>query len=337
MFRSAANPVIRLVFAPTLLLFYLISQGAFFPVLAPMFVVIFLTIMPSRPPLDMMLKLLAVIFVVSFGVIAIGELLVDSLTGFVLFCWLILFWSFYRSHKDPKDMLATFALLFVIITSVVNLQFDTSIANLPLVMLNTFLTALVVTYVSFLLFPGDQKDILPDEQDMAGAEIHLGIIAFKTTALLLALFALIGTGSPQTLLIAITVGSMIKIPVSRDQRIFRNNRLIATTVGILMTIPIMLLHWFGLPMWAILGVTCFLGLQLACYAIRRQCRLSIYQLLFTNFIVLVNQILSYQGSQPLNAELMRLVSIIIAIVIATVMLNLLTVEPKSSSSSCQSV
>ncbi|MEL7292830.1 MAG: DUF2955 domain-containing protein [Pseudomonadota bacterium] len=328
MFRSAANPVIRLVFAPTLLLFYLLAQGNPVPFLAPMFVVIFLTIMPSRPPLSMMLKLMVVMLGVSVGVIGLGDVLVDSPTGFGLFCWLVLFWSFYRSHKDPKDMLATFALLFVIITCVLNLQFGYSITNLPVIMFEVFLTALLVTYASFLLFPGDEKEILPDEQDMAGAELHLGVIGFKATALLLVLYALIGYGSSQTLLIAITIGSMIKIPVSRDQRVFRNNRLIATTVGILMTIPIMLLNTVGLPMWTLLGVTCFLGLQLACYAVRRGCRLSIYQLLFTNFIVLVNQILSYQGEAPLSAELMRLVSISVAIVIATLLLNLLSVEPK---------
>ncbi|NVD07774.1 DUF2955 domain-containing protein [Vibrio sp. JPW-9-11-11] len=328
MFRSSANPIIRLVFAPTLLLFYLLAQGNPVPFLAPMFVVIFLTLMPVKPPLAIMLKLMAMMILVSIGVIGLGEVLIDSPTGFGLFCWLILFWSFYRSHKDPKDMMATFALLFVIISCVLNLQFGFSVVNLPLIMFEVFLTALVVTYASFLLFPGDEKEILPDEQDMAGAELHLGVIGFKTTALLLVLYALIGYGSSQTLLIAITIGSMIKIPVSRDQRVFRNNRLIATTVGILTTIPIMLLHSFGLPTWVVLGVTCCLGLQLACFAIRRRCRLSIYQLLFTNFIILVNQIMSYQGDAPLTAELTRLVSISLAIIIATLLLNLLSVEPK---------
>ncbi|MDF2153539.1 DUF2955 domain-containing protein [Vibrio sp. CAU 1672] len=333
MFRSAANPVIRLVFTPTLLLFYLASQGALVPVLAPMLVVIFLTIMPARPPMAMMLKLLAVILVVSFGVIVIGESLVDSPTGYGLFCWLMLFWSFYRSHKDPKDMLATLVLLFVIITCVVSLQFGISISSLPLLMLETFITALVATYTSFLLFPGDEKDILPDEQDMEGADLHLGLIAFKATALLLVLFALIGTGSSQAMLIAITIGSMIKIPVARDQRIFRNNRLTATTIGIMMTIPIMLVHSMGLPVWVTLGVTCFFGLQLACFAIRRQCRLSIYQLLFTNFIVLVSQIIAYQGSDPLSAEFTRLISISLSVLVATVLLNLTSIRVRLAEAS----
>ncbi|WP_428773316.1 hypothetical protein [Vibrio sp.] len=65
-----------------------------------------------------------------------------------------------------------------------------------------------------------------------------------------------------------------------------------------------------------------MGLRLAGFAIRRQCRISIYQLLFTNFIVLVNQIMTYQGSEPLSAEVTRLVSISLAILVGTVILNL---------------
>lgn len=329
MFRSAANPVLRLVLAPTLLLFYLVHQGEFLPVLAPMFVVIFLTIMPSKPPMEMLLKLLVAVIVVSLGVVLFGEVLIYSPTGFGLFSWLVLFWSFYRSHNDPKDMLATFLLLFVIITFIVNLQFNISVSNLPWLMLKTFLTAIIVTYASFLLFPGDEQDILPDDQDMDGAQTHLGLIMFKTTTLLLVMYVLIGTGSSQTLLIAITVGSMIKIPVSRDQRIFRNNRLVATFVGILATLPIMAAqNYLEMPQWALLGVTCFMGFQLACFAIRRECRLSIYQLLFTNFIVLLNQILTYQGDQPISSEVVRLISISTAILFATVILNLTQVKPE---------
>lgn len=303
------------------------------PILAPIFVVIFLTIMPSRPPLSMMSKILAVLMLSGIGIIAVGEVLIDSPTGFGLFCWIVLFWSFYRSHQDPKDIIATFLLLFVIITSVINLQFGISISSLPLVLLDTFVTALVVTYASFLLFPGDDKDILPDERDMQGAELHLGLITFKTTFLFLSLMALIGTGSSQTLLIAITIGSMIKIPIVKDQKIFRNNRLVSTMVGIFSTVPIMLFHTGGFPIWATLGITCFLGLQLACYAIRKQCRRSIYQLLFTNFIVLVSQIISYQGNEALMAEMSRLASISVAIFIATIILNLVPNNPVITKSS----
>lgn len=329
MFRSAANPILRLVIAPIFLLFYLISQGEVLPVLAPMLVVIFLTIMPSKPPLGMLFKLLSVVLIVSLSVVTIGQVLVDSPTGFGLFCWLMLFWSFYRSHNDPKDMLATFILLFVIITFVVNLQFHVSVANLPWLMLKTCLMAMVTVYASFLLFPGNETEIRPDEQDMGGAQTHLGLIVFKATTVMIALYVLVGTGSSQTLLIAITIGSMIKIPFSTDQRVFRNHRLIATMVGILATLPIMAAHnVLSMPTILLIGVSCFMGIQLSRFAIYKQCRLSVYQLMFTNFIVLLNQIMTYEGSQPVSAEFTRLVSISIAIIIATLIVNLTRFEAK---------
>ncbi|MBY6196387.1 DUF2955 domain-containing protein [Vibrio hangzhouensis] len=324
MFRSAANPVLRLVFAPTFLLFYLIHQGEFLPFLAPMFVVIFLTIMPSKPPLYMLLKLLAVVVVISIGVALFGGVFMDSPVGIVLFCWLGIFWSFYRSHNNPKDMLGTYLLLFVIIIFIVNRQFNISVSIMPWLTLKTFLIAILATHVIFMLFPGDEQDIKADEKAMSGAKTRLGLIAFKATILMIVMYLLTSTKSSQSLLIAITLGSMIKIPISRDQRIFRNNRLIATLVGIFATLPIMVAQYFlVVSEWMLIGLSFFMGLQMARFAIRRESTLSVYQLMFTNFIVLLNQIVTYHGNQPFSVEMTRLASISIAILFGTIILNLI--------------
>lgn len=322
MFRSAANPVLRLVLAPTILLFYLTAQGAFLPMLAPVFVVIFLTLMPSKPPLDMLIKLLAIFIAVSFGVVLLGEQLVDSPTGYGLFCWALIFWGFYRSHENPKDLLATFVLLVVIIMSVINLQFGLSSIGLPLLILEASITALIVTYLSFHIFPGDEKDIKPDEENPEGASTHLGLILFKSIAMAIVMAVLIGSGTDQAILIGITISSMIKVPFSNDHRIFSRNRITTTAVGILFTLPMVLLSMIGWPSWALFGASLFLGLQLACFAIRQECRLSIYQLLFTNFIVLASQVINYQGDDPFTSHLTRLLSIGIAILAGYLVLNL---------------
>ncbi len=290
--------------------------------LAPVFAVIFFTLMPSKPPLSLMIKLLLMLLLVTAGVVIVGEQLIDSPTGFGLFCWTVLYWSFYRSHKDPKDLLSTFMLLVVIIMSVVNLQFGVSTQGLPLLMLESYLYALGATYIGFLLFPGDEKEVLPDEKTSEGSEPNLGLILCKTTAMSITLAALIGTGSTQAILIGITISNMIRIPVSQDRRIFSQNRLVTTTIGILFTIPVMLATLSGMPGWVLLGVTLFLGLQLACYAIRRQCRMSVYQLLFTNYIILNNQVLTYQGADPFTAHLTRLIAISLAILIGVMILSL---------------
>ncbi|MDV5169372.1 DUF2955 domain-containing protein [Photobacterium rosenbergii] len=322
MFHSAANPVIRLVFVPILLLFYLQYQGAALPFIAPIFVVIFLTLMPSRPPLNMMLKLLLILVFVSFGVVTLGRLLLDSPTGFIMYSWSLLFWSYYRSHHNPKDIVSTLVLIVVLIMVVMSKQMGLPLNGLPWLLFSSFILALVATYLGFWLFPGDEKDILPDEASLEGAEKHVGLIAFKATAMVIVLMALISADSSQSLLIAITFGSMIKPPSYRDNQTFGYYRLVTTTVGILFTIPCMLLVTAGVPSFVVLGVTLFCGLQLAAFAIRRQTHLTIYQLLFTNFTVLTYQIISNPGSDSFSAQMMRLVSIATAILLGTLVLNL---------------
>ncbi|MCG9747707.1 DUF2955 domain-containing protein [Shewanella sp. Isolate8] len=327
MFLSPANPIIRLVFGPLALLFYLWHQAAPLPILAPIFMVIFLTLMPSRPPLSMMLKLLLIVLFVSLGLVFIGGLLLDSPTGYLLFCWSLLFWSFYRSHKDAKDLLSTLMLIVVIIMTIMSKQLQAPIEVLPWLLMKSAVLALILTYLSFLLFPGDEQDILPDETQADDSSTHMGSILFKTTAMTLVLAALIGIGSSQSMLIAITIGSMIKLADPKEHKSFKQNRLITTAIGILFTFPVMLTFTFGLPTWVVLGMAIFCGLQLACFAIKRSCPLSIYQLLFTNFVVLVYQIITHIGSDALYAQLVRLVSISIAVIIGGLLLSLLHHEP----------
>jgi len=322
MFRSAANPIIRLVVFPVLLLFHLQYSGALMPVLAPIFTVIFLTLMPSKPPLNLLLKLMLVLFFVSFVLVFVGGVLQDTPTGYGLFCWSLFFWSFYRSHNDPKDIFATLTIMVVIIMTVMNFQMGTQVDFLPWLMFKDFFIAMVITYISFLLFPGDEKDILMDETSKEGAETNIGLIVFKASAMCLVMVVLIGVGSSQTMLITLTISSMIMIPIANDHRIYSYNKIITTVIGICFTLPVMFLFMFGVSTWMLIGVTIFCGFQLACYAIRRQCRFSIYQLMFTNFVVLTYQVIKHQGTPSLSAEFLRLLSIAIAILVGALILNL---------------
>ena len=322
MFRSAANPIIRLVLFPVLLLFYLQSSGDPLPILAPMFMVMFLTIMPSKPPLTMLLNLLVILFFVSFVLVFIGGVLKDTPTGYVLFCWALLFWAFYRSHSNPKDIFATLSLMVVIIMTVMNFQLGISTDFLPALMFKGMIIAIILTYISFLLFPGDEQDIKVDQTSKIGAQKNSALIAFKATAMCIVLFVLMATASSQSMLIAMTISSMIKLPIASDHRIYSENKIVTTAVGILFTLPVLMLFSFGVPTWVLIGVTLFCGLQLAGYAIRRQCRFSIYQLLFTNFIVLTYQVIKHQGVDSLSAEFLRLTSIVIAILLGVLILNL---------------
>ncbi|MCL1141194.1 DUF2955 domain-containing protein [Shewanella gaetbuli] len=327
MFHSHANPIIRLVFAPILLLFYLQYSGAPMPILGPIFVVILLTLMPSRPPFNMMVKILLSLFFISFGLVILGNLLINTPTGYSLFLFAILFWSYYRSHHDPKDILSTLTLIVVIVMTVMAKQLNASIDGLPYIMFEEFLIAIIVTMLSFVLFPGEEKDILPDEENNDTYEVDVKLVLLKAVAMWVVIMALIGIGGSQVMLIAITISNLIKIPNREGHKEFKYNRLVTTSIGILFTLPVMFLYSFGVPTWVLLGFTLFFGIQLACYAIRRQCRFSLYQLMFTNFTVLTYQIIKHEGILSLPAELMRLVSIVIAILVGGLIINLLSSEP----------
>ncbi len=43
-------------------------------------------------------------------------------SGFLLFTWSLLCWSYYRSHRDPKDIVSTLTLIVVLIIVVTSLQ-----------------------------------------------------------------------------------------------------------------------------------------------------------------------------------------------------------------------
>ena len=324
MFHSPANPIIRLVFTPILLLFYLHHTGAPAPFLGPVFVVILLTLMPSKPPFNMMLKLLVVLSALSFGIAALSETLVGSPTGFMLFTWSLLCWSYHRSQRDPKDIVSTLTLIVVLMVIVMSQQTAVPLGAVPSILCMGFVVALIVTYISFWIFPGDEKEIEPDNTNMDGTGEQLGGTLFKATALCVVVYALIALESTQTLLIAITFGCMIRPPISQDSHSFGRHRLITATLGILFTLPCMLAVTIGMPDYAIIGITIFCGLQLACFAIRRRTNLTIYQLLFTNFTVLTYQVVSSLGIESFSAQITRLISISIAIALGMLVLNLFT-------------
>lgn len=321
MFHSHVNPIVKIVFTPILLLFYLKYIGHPIPVLAPVFVVILLTTMPSKPPISMVIQLLLVLLLVSFAVVFSSQMLIGTPTGYALFTWGIIAWSYHRGHQNPQDIISTLTLIVIIIVTVVSKQMNYPVDGLPLVISQAFVVAFIATTVAHWVFPGDQQDVKPDEK-AEGKESHAGVAMFKATAMCLVLVGLIGVGSSQTMLIAITISSMIKLPLLNHQKNYVYQRLITTATGILFTLPTMFLWGFGAPDWVVMGVSCFLGLQLASYAIRKDVHSTIYQLLFTNFTVITYQIIKNLGADSFTSGLMRLLSISVAVFVGALILRL---------------
>ncbi len=322
MFHSHVNPILKIVFTPILLLFYLKYIGHPMPILAPVFVVILLTTLPSKPPMNAVFQLVLVLLFVSFVVVFFAQMLSGTPTGYTLFVWGMITWSYHRSHQDPQDILSTLVLIVVIIATVVSKQMGFPIDGVPVVIFQAFMIALIAVFGAHFLFPGDQQDIALDDA-AKGEETHITIAIFKSTAMCLVMAALIGIGSSQTMLIAITISSMLKLPLLNHHKDYVYQRLITTATGILFTLPTMLLWGLGAPGWVVMGVSLFLGIQLACYAIRRNAHSTIYQLLFTNFTIITYQIINSNGVDSFASGFMRLVSISIAIFVGALILKLI--------------
>ncbi len=322
MFRSCVNPIVKIVLIPVLLLFYLKYTGHPLPILAPMFVVILLTTIPSRPPINLVFQLVLVLLIVCVVVVFLARMFAGTPTGYALFVWGVMTWSYHRGHQNPQDIISTLSLIVLIIATVVSKQMDYPIDGVPAVIAQAFLLALVVTFVTHFLFPGEQQDIKPDEANM-GVKSALMVAILKSTAMCLVLVALISVGSSQTMLIAITISSMLKLPLLNHQKDFVYQRLITTATGILFTLPTMFLCGFGAPFLVAMGGSIFLGIQLACYAIRRDAHATIYQLLLTNFIVITYQIIKNAGIDSFSNGFMRFVSISLAIFIGALILRLI--------------
>ncbi|TKF95584.1 multidrug DMT transporter permease, partial [Vibrio sp. F13] len=64
MFHSSANSIIRLVLLPLSLLFYHQQSGQMLAVLSPIFVVMFMTLMPSKPPINLILKVIVALILI---------------------------------------------------------------------------------------------------------------------------------------------------------------------------------------------------------------------------------------------------------------------------------
>lgn len=292
------------------------------PMIAPIFLVVFLSLMPSVPPFKMLLNVAVMLIVVSYSLIFIGELLIDSPTGYALYTWLILFAGAYRSHQNPKDILATLTVMIIVMMVTLQKQFHVDSIGFPLVLIAGVSIAVAVLYLSYYLFPGVDESFSKNNDVSATPTLNIKIIVLKATSIYLLLTALIGLGSAQTMLIAITFTNLIRLPHIDGHRDFIQRRIVTTFVGILFSVPVLLSFIFGAPLLVVLGLSLFCGIQLVCYAMRRNCDTAFIQLLMTNFIMLIYQIISHNNADSLSAELLRLTSITLAIVAGTIILNL---------------
>ncbi|WP_448211761.1 multidrug DMT transporter permease [Colwellia sp. MEBiC06753] len=322
MFHSNANGVIRLVFTPLLVLFGLHYYQVPLPIVAPIFIIIFLTTTPTKPPISLLVKIFFILAIVSTFLTGAIQLLRSSVLGLAIFTWLIFFISFSRSHSKPDDIAATLLIIIMVAATVLQQQYLLPLNNLSWMLMVHAGLALASVIISYWLFPGADLITKPKHPLLSQLSVGKSTVVLKTTVMFLVLEVLVLLDNEQSLLIAVTLGSLLKVPNVQGHHTFSKHKLLTTIVGMLFTIPVLLVSLANLPLWLIYGISLFCALQLVCFAIRMDSRLLIYQLLLTNFIILINDIIQSHGAESLFIELLRLSSIIVAIIIGATVVNL---------------
>ena len=320
---NAVNPLLRIAVGPTLLLVLQLQLGAPLAMLAPVFLVLLLT-MPVQPPLSLMLKILAVVLLASFFQAFLGQLLERTGPGYWLLLWAVLLWSLSHLHDNAKDLVALLTMITALIVTVVHKQYGQPASGLPLLLGLNFLAAMVAYWLCLLLFPGDQAgiqaDAAPDDQEPH----QFGHLLVKASAVFLVVWALVGLQNSQSLLIGVTLASVLKDSNPLAGRHNAKQRLVTTAVGILHVLPVLALFLLEAPLWvtAVAAVAC--ALQLASFTISRGCTYTEYQLLFTTYVMLLYQILNPSTAAAFEATLLRLATVLIAVVIGLLVLSSLS-------------
>ncbi|ABL99208.1 DUF2955 domain-containing protein [Shewanella amazonensis] len=322
-FSSRANPILRIAVAALVPLFVLHYLENPLPMLVSVFAVIMLTLMPGRPSLQVLSKLSMVVVAAAMVQHAAGILLSGTGTGSWMFLFAVLFYSLSRIHLNPKDIVGTMMMILGIMVTILHWQFATTVSDLPLVLAANFVGAIVMVYLVFWLFPGEE---LGAEADTAWevTPSHWLKIVVKSLFLLLVIFLLIDSDNSQSLLIAITLANLIKDPNPMAGTHNGRQRLWTTAVGVLLTLPLLLAFWLDMHWWLLMLFAIALALWGSATALEHRVSMAEYQLLMSSFVMLVYQVISHDGTSSLTSSLTRFGAVVLAVLLGVMMLGMLS-------------
>lgn len=320
---AAANPLLRVAVGTLVPLFLLQYFEVPLPMLVSVFTVVMLTLMPGKPSVSVLLQLTAVVVVAALVQSAAGNLLGGTGTGTWLFLFAVLFYSLSRIHLNPKDVVGLMMMILGIVVTVLHFQYAMTLANLPWLLALAFISAIGVIYLMFWLFPGGELEVSADISWEVTPSHWLKVLA-KALFIMLIIFLLMDADSSQALLIVITLTSLIKDPNPLAGSHNARQRLWTTWLAVVYSLPLLIVFWLDMAWWLQMLLAVALALWLGAAATARKVSMAEYQLLMSGFVMLVYQVISHQGAASLTSSLMRLGSVIVAVLLGMLLLSLLS-------------
>ncbi|EGQ8025272.1 DUF2955 domain-containing protein [Vibrio vulnificus] len=328
MYRSAANPLIRVALFPILLLFWQYVFGTDLPLIAPAMCVVFLTTTHEPPPPMMILIMGGILFATAWMQAFVSNLLIDYSHVYYLFLFGIFYWCMERTKENAQDVLAILLIVSTAMIAVFTQQKGINVEQIPLAILANIFIAGFVAYLAYFLFPGGEPMAANVQGRTSTIRYTLDWQTMAKTVLIMAvLVTTIRMDLEQSTIITIIVALVLKDPdpiVGHDYGI---RRLITTYASVLYAIPPLVVSLFQVNLVGSMGAAIVSALFMGIHAIERKASFNSIQLLYSSYVVLVFYGITSTSISAIADDLVRFASVMFAVLLG--IMSLIVLHPKT--------
>ncbi|EIT6976769.1 DUF2955 domain-containing protein [Vibrio vulnificus] len=328
MYRSAANPLIRVALFPILLLFWQYVFGTDLPLLAPAMCVVFLTTTHEPPPPVMILVMGGILFATAWMQAFVSNLLIDYPHVYYLFLFGVFYWCMERTKENAQDVLAILLIVSTAMIAVFTQQKGINVEQIPLAILANIFIAGFVAYLAYFLFPGGDPIAANAQGRTSTIRYTLDWHTVAKTVLIMAvLITSIRMDMEQSTIITLIVALVLKDPdpiVGHDYGI---RRLLATYASVLYAIPPLVVSLFQVNLVGSLGAAMVSALFMGIHAMEKKASFNSIQLLYSSYVVLVFYGITSTSISAIADDLVRFASVLFAVLLGIV--GLIILYPKT--------
>ncbi|MGR5530367.1 DUF2955 domain-containing protein [Vibrio alfacsensis] len=329
MYRSSANPLLRVAIFPILLLFWQYVFGTDLPLLAPAMCAVFLTTTHEPPPLVMVIIMGVVLFVTAWSQALLSQLLSDYPQVYYLALFGVFYWCMARAKKNPQDVLAILLVVSTAMIAVFTQQKGVDVSEIPLALLSNIGIAGFVAYLAYFVFPHGEPlapSLSPSQtQPMHNDERQVFV---KALMVLITLYVTMTLDLEQSTIITIVVALVIKDPDPVIGHDYGLRRLLVTYASVLYAIPPLIMSVLQTNLLGILGAAIVSALFMGIHAMEKRASYNSIQLLYSSYVVLVFYGLTSTSISAISDDLVRFGSILLAVVLGIMVLIILQPRPK---------
>ncbi|CAD7506723.1 hypothetical protein KBAD50_20290 [Aeromonas dhakensis] len=233
----------RLGVIPMAALAVTLATGQALPFLIPMFIVIMLMLSPTRLPLMMVVRMLALIVGCTALICFLAHVVGTNPVAFWLAMAAVVVLAFARLGKNPDDLPGLLVLIVSSMTMVLVQSQPSLVLALPVLMGKAFLIAYLWCLLAFAIWPRPSPPLIPLTA-MRGDE-RVMLILGKSAALLLAIGIAIWLQDSSAILIGATIANLLRASDPHLTRMNSKPLLQANLLAAALATPVILLAYIS--------------------------------------------------------------------------------------------